>query len=208
MDINNEDDVLVGSTVNPSKKQKTPVKATKESQRTLDQMTKESSDYIEVMGNSIFIANPFGLEPKDNQNNESKVEDRSIVHNKRKQDTSCASDYFKTKTPVNESRGEILEEFITPEVNTENVRNNHGMAKLYFTLGSNYFERLIEIPTELRESGDKSRVYIDETEPELPSDSYFIMIMPEHNKFLGDDVQNTTDVESSEISYSDSSSSK
>lgn len=118
------------------------------------------------------------------------------------------SDYFKTKTPVNESRGEILEEFITPEVNTENLRNNHGTAKLYFILGSNYFERLIEIPTELKESGNKSRVYIDETEPELPSDSYFIMIMPEQNKLIGEDVQNTTDVESSEVSYSDSSSSK
>ena len=29
------------------------------------------------------------------------------------------NDYYKTKTPVNESKGELLDEFITPDVNSE-----------------------------------------------------------------------------------------
>jgi hypothetical protein len=49
LDINNDDDVLVGSTINPSKKQRTPLKTTER-----NQITKESSDYIEVMGSLFF----------------------------------------------------------------------------------------------------------------------------------------------------------
>jgi hypothetical protein len=108
LDPNNDDDVLVGSTINPSNKEKTPTETSQESPKNLEQATRENSD------------NPI---------NESKLEDRSLIYQKRKQDTSrasSASDYFKTKTPVNESRDELLGEFITPEINAKEMRNNYG----------------------------------------------------------------------------------
>jgi hypothetical protein len=114
LDPNNDDDVLVGSTINPSDKEKTPTEASQESPKNLEQATRENSDYMEVTGNP---------------NNESKLEDKSIIYQKRKQESSrasSASDYFKTKTPINESRGELLEEFITPEINAEDMRKNYG----------------------------------------------------------------------------------
>jgi hypothetical protein len=45
-------------------------------------------------------------------------------------------------------------------------------------------------------------------EPELPSDSYFIMIMPEQVKFTGEGAPITSEVESPDISYSEPSLSK
>lgn len=128
LDPNNDDDVLVGSTFMHEIIKKTPTEISLFSPKSFGRVTRENSDYMEVTGNS---------------NNESKLEDRGLNYRKRKQDTSHASDYFKTKTPVNESRGELLEEFITPEINAEDIQNN-------------YFQKLIEIPTEPNESGNNS----------------------------------------------------
>lgn len=53
---------------------------------------------------------------------ESKLEDKSYIYNKTKNDSnSYINDYLKTKTPISESKGELLEEFITPDVNSESV---------------------------------------------------------------------------------------
>ena len=74
-----------------------------------------------------------------------------------------------------------------------------------------YFQRLIDIPTELKEEDEHNKTGIgwDEIEPELPSDSYFIMIMPAKHGAYGEELPNMTDIESSnEISHSDSSASK
>lgn len=60
------------------------------------------------------------------------LDKRENPEGKKRLETSIESDYFKTKTPVNESRGELLEEFITPEINTEELKNGDGKVTTNF----------------------------------------------------------------------------
>ena len=79
------------------------------------------------------------------------------------------------------------------------------------SIGKSYFQKLIDIPHELKEDGDESEIHcpmIDEEEPELPSDSYFIMILPENGKCGGESSITSEDEYSREVSSSESSLSK
>lgn len=163
---------------------------------------------------------PIYLEPKKEEVEESQLEDRSAIYTKKHQNKNNNSDYFNTNGHVNESIGESLDEFITPDIITErtqlndNGNNNHKIKLLLTILLDNeptYFQRLIDIPTELKDEDEHNKTGIgwDEIEPELPSDSYFIMILPSKYGPYGEELPNMTDIESSnEISHSDSSASK
>lgn len=101
-----------------------------------------------------------------------KTEDVSEVYKRRnKKEGISASDYFTTKTPVDESKGELIDEFITPDVNSELDASQQNVSNLYLN-------RYIEPPQELDEQNEtiKTGIGWDEVEPELPSESRFVPI--------------------------------
>ena len=79
-------------------------------------------------------------------------------------------------------------------------------------LGESYFQKLIDIPNELKddESASSNHEYeVDENEPELPSDSYFIMILPDKPRFVESESHNISQTDSSrEVSWSETSTNK
>lgn len=92
--------------------------------------TKESSDYVENLDSEKEVT---GFVNQKKEQDEVYLEEKSEVFVKRRrQDVNASvSEYFRTKTPVNESKGELLEEFITPEINSESMlRNDHGNPNL------------------------------------------------------------------------------
>lgn len=79
----------------------------------------------------------------------------------------------------------------------------------FIVLGSTYFQKLIDIPQELQEENGHSNGLVEEEseiEPELPSDSYFIMIFPEQARYCGTEEEGISENDSSrEISSYESS---
>ena len=83
---------------------------------------KKSNNYIEVLSNILpFLM--YKIEPKRKITlEELHTQDISTSYKRQKISNdvnSSTNEYYRTKTPVNESKGELIDEFITPDVNSE-----------------------------------------------------------------------------------------
>ncbi|CAI2385024.1 unnamed protein product [Moneuplotes crassus] len=155
------DDVLVGSGTNFTTSERNPNETTGETTpRAQDDTYKESLTSLEGSNDGCGRENRRSVE---NEQDCSSNNDHGLINNismiKMNNEISQESDYLKLKTSMNESQGELLEEFITPEVSTKSSYINAPM---------------VEIPPQPSFQAPP----LDSHEPELPSDSYFIMILP------------------------------